>query len=134
MEAKSMGALRTLHLIRRNGVYYFRFAIPRALARRIRLSELKGSLRITNGEIAKIAATRVSTSVMKLIAKTRAMASLPENELRTLLKSYFERCLLSALDTVECIRHDDKLDIEFEGKAYLEGADEVRNQLKAIAA
>jgi hypothetical protein len=125
-----MALLRTTHLTRRDGIYYFRMAVPGDLVARMGLSEFKCSLRTEERAPAKVLATRFSSDLMQLISLVRRMPSLKEEKIRELVRGYFRDSLDFYLDQVECLKKSDE-DLQVEAATAFEMADTYKKHFAA---
>jgi len=125
-----MALFRTSHLTRRQGIYYFRMAVPGDLIARIGLLEFKCSLRTEERASARVLATRFSSDLLQLISLVRRMPSLKEEKIRELVRGYFRDSLDFHLDQVECLKKSDE-DLHAEATSAFEIADAYKKHFTA---
>ncbi|MFZ2587132.1 MAG: site-specific integrase [Alphaproteobacteria bacterium] len=92
VEWYSMGSVS--YLIRRNGVYSFRIAIPKGLQQRFQAHELKRSLRTSHVYEAKERATTLLTSVRDLFRVVEMSPDLTLDQIKELTRQYFHEVIL----------------------------------------
>ena len=90
-----MGRLGIPHLVRRGDQFWFRMAVPRLLAARVGLTEIKGSLRTADRALARLRCRLMSNSVEAILATASARPDLPSEQIRAMIRRCFQRCLIN---------------------------------------
>ncbi len=119
-----------LHLFRRGEMFIFRMAVPRHLWPRIRLREIKGSLKTRDPFTARMRCRSLSNAFERLIDRVAAMPELTYDSIRKLIRDYFQKCLNKSEETAFIIPDDPKIDVDFEVQGMRE---EIENLQKSLA-
>jgi uncharacterized protein DUF6538 len=122
---------RTLaHLVVRNGLYYWRAAVPRALNARLGRRELKCSLRTRDPREARLRCRELSNRFERLLGNVEHMAELNREQIDELLRAFFAEGLPKVNEEAGLLPFDRQLDLG----AELELIKSTEGQLRGQAA
>ena len=79
----------TPRLVRRNGVFYYRMAVPKTLVARVRRQELSASLRTTNAAEAKLSCRSLSNAFDLFFVELHKMPQISQSEIEERIRNYF---------------------------------------------
>ncbi|SBW05075.1 putative integrase/resolvase recombinase protein [uncultured Alphaproteobacteria bacterium] len=126
-----MAFQRLSHLVRRGDVFAFRMAVPRSLWARCGLREIKGSLKTGDPFTARMRCRTLSDVFERLIRELPAMPDLTPDVVKSLIRSYFERCLSTAEEVAYLAPQDQSVDLVFEAGETLAESEQLRKLLVA---
>ncbi|QEE41801.1 MULTISPECIES: site-specific integrase [unclassified Methylobacterium] len=93
-------------LVRRDGVFYFRMAVPKPLVPVLRRTEMKKTLRTGDLSVAKTRARRLSEACDALFGDLRRMPELTQEEIDRRLRAYMQESLNKGLEFARFIPSD----------------------------
>lgn len=104
------------YLSERQGVYYFRIAVPKGLRRRLARAEIKHSLRTRDKTTARQSCRRLSSCAEAFFEFCVNMTELTDQQIQEIAQSYFRALLEESNELVWCVERDDTLDVADEAK------------------
>lgn len=126
-----MAFQRLSHLVRRGDVFAFRMAVPRSLWARCGLREIKGSLKTGDPFTARTRCRTLSDAFERLIRELPAMPELNPDVVKSLIRSYFEKCLSTTEEIAYLAPQDQAVDLTFEAEETLVESERLRKLLVA---
>ena len=94
------GSRQPKHLIKRDGIFYFRIAIPTRLRLRFGCTELKSSLRTERRAVARLHCRNLTNKFEFLFMTAAVAPELSQDELMLIAKSYFRELLIADNDRI----------------------------------
>lgn len=102
------------HLVKRGSTYWFRMAVPRKHAGRLRLQEIKGSLRTSEVVVARRRSRMLSSMFEGVFAREKYLAALTHETIKALAQQYFQDCLNRSAEQVSMMQEDPTVDLAAE--------------------
>lgn len=115
-------------LVRRDGVFYFRMAVPKALVPAMRRTEVKATLRTGDFTIARTRARRLSEACETLFGEMRRMPELTLAEIDGRLRAYMQDSLDRGLELARFMPGD-TVDVNAEVIGLRGDIEQLRKQL-----
>ena len=119
----------TPRLVRRNGIFYYRMAVPKTLVARVRRQELSASLRTTNAAEAKLSCRSLSNAFDLFFVELHKMPQVSQSEIEERIRSYFQKALNKGAELVIDLPTDPAVDIQYEVASVRADLENMRRDL-----
>lgn len=116
-------------LVRRNGAYCFRMAVPKHLVPRVGRCEVKSMLRTPDTVTAKMQARLLSNAFDRLFDMVTTMPDLTTNEINERIKGYFQTALNKSLEHAQMLPSDPMADLDDEVTYLRKQVEDLRQKL-----
>lgn len=100
----------TLRVVRRAHTYYFRMAVPHHLTHRLRVHEIKVSLRTADPLVARLRGTHLSSALDTFLLRLPHMPDLTSEDIHGLIKGYFKSALSQSIELAHILPRDHQYD------------------------